>query len=101
LSWSRAQGAFVGASLDGSVVKPDKSRNEDVYGKGKNAKNILLDHSVRSAGGSGRSSIRSIRVRTEAKALGIQRAVRVERPGPPFVFHGGAKNAESRRADHL
>lgn len=46
LSWSRAQGAFVGASLDGSVVKPDKSRNEDVYGKGKTAKNILLDHSV-------------------------------------------------------
>src|SRR5262245_42763002 len=46
LSWSRAQGAFVGAALDGSVVKPDKSRNEDVYGKGKTAKNILLDHSV-------------------------------------------------------
>ena len=46
LSWSRAQGAFVGASLDGSVVKPDDSRNEAVYGKGKTVKNILLDHSV-------------------------------------------------------
>jgi len=46
LSWSRSQGAFLGAALDGSVVKPDDSRNEDVYGKGKTVKNILLDHSV-------------------------------------------------------
>jgi lipid-binding SYLF domain-containing protein len=46
LSWSRAQGAFVGAALDGSVVKPDDSRNEAVYGKGKTVKNVLMDHSV-------------------------------------------------------
>jgi len=46
LSWSRSQGAFLGAALDGSVVKPDKSRNEDVYGKSVSAKAILLDHSV-------------------------------------------------------
>ena len=46
LSWSRSQGAFLGAALDGSVVKPDDSRNEAVYGKGKTTKNILLDHSV-------------------------------------------------------
>ena len=46
LSWSRAQGAFLGAALDGSVVKPDDSRNEAVYGKGKTVKNVLLDHSV-------------------------------------------------------
>jgi lipid-binding SYLF domain-containing protein len=47
LSWSRSQGAFLGAALDGSVVKPDKSRNEDVYGKTVSAKAILLDHSVK------------------------------------------------------
>ena len=46
LSWSRSQGAFLGAALDGSVVKPDDSRNEEVYGKGTTAKNILLDHKV-------------------------------------------------------
>jgi len=55
LAWSRAQGAFVGASVDGSVVKPDDSRNVAVYGKGKdkhdddakvNVKAILFDHSV-------------------------------------------------------
>lgn len=44
LSWSRSQGAFVGAALDGSVVKPDKDRNAKVYGKDATAKSILLDH---------------------------------------------------------
>ena len=46
LSWSRSQGAFLGAALDGSVVKPDDSRNEAVYGKGTTAKSILLDHKM-------------------------------------------------------
>lgn len=44
LSWSRSQGAFVGAALDGSVLKPDKDRNKKVYGKDATAKAILLEH---------------------------------------------------------
>jgi len=55
LAWSRAQGAFLGAAVDGSVVKPDDSRNVAVSGKGKDkhdddakidVKAILLDHKV-------------------------------------------------------
>jgi len=46
LSWSRSQGAFLGAALDGSVVRPDASANREVYGKEITAKSILLDHAV-------------------------------------------------------
>ncbi len=44
LSWSRSQGAFIGVALDGSVVKPDKSMNQKVYGSNANARTILLEH---------------------------------------------------------
>jgi lipid-binding SYLF domain-containing protein len=46
LSWSRSQGAFLGAALDGSVVRPDASANRAVYGKDVSAKSILIDHAV-------------------------------------------------------
>jgi lipid-binding SYLF domain-containing protein len=47
LSWSRSQGAFLGAALDGSVISTDASMNQAVYGKDVSAKSILLDHKVR------------------------------------------------------
>ncbi len=46
LSWSRSQGAFLGAALNGSVVQPDARANRDVYGRDVSAKSILLDHAV-------------------------------------------------------
>jgi len=46
LSWSRSQGAFLGAALDGSVVTPDKDANRKVYGADVSAMSILVDHKV-------------------------------------------------------
>jgi lipid-binding SYLF domain-containing protein len=43
LTWSRSQGLFVGAALDGSVVKPDKDSNEHLYGQATSGKDILVD----------------------------------------------------------
>jgi len=47
LSWSRSQGAFLGAALDGSVISTDAQANEAVYGTEVSAKSILLDHKVK------------------------------------------------------
>ena len=46
LSWSRSQGAFLGAALEGSVVTQDKDGNRRLYGKEVRAKEILVDHSL-------------------------------------------------------
>jgi lipid-binding SYLF domain-containing protein len=43
LTWSRSQGLFVGAALDGSVVKPDQDANLRLYGKATTGKAILVD----------------------------------------------------------
>jgi lipid-binding SYLF domain-containing protein len=43
LTWSRSQGLFVGAALDGSVVKPDKDSNEHLYGQATTGKEILVE----------------------------------------------------------
>jgi lipid-binding SYLF domain-containing protein len=43
LSWSRSQGLFVGAALDGSVVKPNQDANERLYGKVTTGKEILVN----------------------------------------------------------
>ena len=43
LSWSRSRGLFAGAALDGSVVKPDKDANADLYGQATTGKEILVD----------------------------------------------------------
>jgi SH3 domain-containing YSC84-like protein 1 len=46
LSWSRSQGLFLGAALDGSVIKPDKDANESLYGRPISGKEILVDSKV-------------------------------------------------------
>ena len=46
LSWSRSQGLFLGAALDGSVVKPDKEANESLYGRPISGREILMDSKV-------------------------------------------------------
>ena len=43
LTWSRSQGLFVGAALDGSVVKPDEDANMRLYGRATTGKAILVD----------------------------------------------------------
>jgi lipid-binding SYLF domain-containing protein len=46
LSWSRSQGLFAGAALDGSVVKPDKDSNAHLYGQATSGKEILVNSKV-------------------------------------------------------
>lgn len=46
LSWSRSQGAFLGASIDGTVIKPHIDANEMFYGKPVSARDILLEGKV-------------------------------------------------------
>jgi len=41
LSYSRSRGAFLGVSLKGSVVSPDKSDMQDTYGKGITTQRVL------------------------------------------------------------
>ena len=43
LSWCRSRGVFVGAALDGSVVKPNRDANARLYGEGTSGKAILVD----------------------------------------------------------
>ncbi len=42
LSWSRSRGLFVGAALDGSVVKPNGEANARLYGEATTGKEILV-----------------------------------------------------------
>jgi lipid-binding SYLF domain-containing protein len=63
LSWSRSQGAFLGAALDGSVVKPDKDSNEKVYGKAASARSILMGEAVDVPAGAA-SFIRTVNANT-------------------------------------
>lgn len=46
LTWSRSKGLFVGAALDGSVVKPNQDANTRMYGKETTGKSILVDSKV-------------------------------------------------------
>jgi hypothetical protein len=41
LSWSRSQGVFAGASLEGSVLKPNNEANERLYGRPMTARQIF------------------------------------------------------------
>jgi len=43
LTWSRSQGLFLGAALDGSVVKPDADANTRLYGRETTGRSILVD----------------------------------------------------------
>jgi lipid-binding SYLF domain-containing protein len=46
LSWSRSRGAFLGASLDGVVIKPSKDSMEEFYGQRLTARDVLVKHRV-------------------------------------------------------
>ncbi len=43
LSWSRSQGLFIGAALEGTVVKPNKDANARLYGEETSGKAILVN----------------------------------------------------------
>ena len=47
LSYSRARGAFAGLSLSGSTLRPDNDANKDLYGKKIEAKEIVLEGTVK------------------------------------------------------
>jgi len=46
LSYSRARGAFVGVSLEGSTIRPDNGANRQIYGQEVPAKQIVLSGHV-------------------------------------------------------
>jgi SH3 domain-containing YSC84-like protein 1 len=46
LSYSRARGAFVGVSLEGSTIRPDNGANEQIYGQDIAAREIVLSGHV-------------------------------------------------------
>jgi len=46
LSWSRSRGVFLGASIEGSVIKPNKKAIARFYGKPLAAREILLGENV-------------------------------------------------------
>jgi lipid-binding SYLF domain-containing protein len=43
LSWSRSRGAFIGASLEGNVLSPDRKQIEATYGNAITARDVLVD----------------------------------------------------------
>jgi SH3 domain-containing YSC84-like protein 1 len=46
LSYSRARGAFVGVSLEGSTIRPDNGANKKIYGQDIPAREIVLSGHV-------------------------------------------------------
>ena len=47
LSYSRAQGLFAGINISGGVVKADDEDNEDLYGSGVAARDVILGTSIK------------------------------------------------------
>ena len=47
LSWSRSRGIFLGASIEGTVVSPNKDAIEAFYGKPHTARELLVEQKVR------------------------------------------------------
>ena len=43
LSWSRSRGVFLGASLEGTVIHPDRKATTAFYGRSFTAREILVD----------------------------------------------------------
>ena len=41
ISWSRSKGLFVGISLEGASLRPDKGENRKLYGRDINGREIL------------------------------------------------------------
>jgi lipid-binding SYLF domain-containing protein len=46
LTYSRARGLFAGISLAGSTVRPDNDGNERIYGRGIDAKEIVINSKI-------------------------------------------------------
>src|ERR1700677_4462662 len=46
LSYSRARGAFIGVSLEGSTIRPDNGANRQIYGQELSAREIVLSGHV-------------------------------------------------------
>jgi lipid-binding SYLF domain-containing protein len=46
LSYSRARGAFIGVSLEGSTIRPDNGANRQIYGRELSAREIVLSGRV-------------------------------------------------------
>jgi lipid-binding SYLF domain-containing protein len=46
LSYSRAKGLFAGINVSGGVLRPDRSANEDTYGRGSSPSTILASRSL-------------------------------------------------------
>ena len=46
LSYSRARGAFIGVSLEGSTIRPDNGANKQIYGHDLAAREIVLSGHV-------------------------------------------------------
>jgi SH3 domain-containing YSC84-like protein 1 len=46
LSYSRARGAFIGVSLEGSTIRPDNGANKQIYGHDLAAREIVLSGRV-------------------------------------------------------
>ena len=46
LTYSRSRGAFIGVSLDGSVIRTDEDGNQRLYGHAVTAKDVLLRGNV-------------------------------------------------------
>lgn len=72
LSWSRSRGLFVGAALDGSVVKPNQDANARLYGEETSGREILVDSKL-AVPDAARSLVDSIR-RHMAAAVAQDRA---------------------------
>lgn len=53
LAFSRSKGAYVGASFDGSVIKPAKELNKSFYGKPVSPVDILIREAVHSKSSAG------------------------------------------------
>lgn len=47
LTYSRAHGLFAGVSLEGSTLRPDGSANHKLYGRKLTARQILIQHRVK------------------------------------------------------
>lgn len=49
-AYTKAQGLFVGASLEGAVIEPDTKRNAEYYGRSVSIRDILINRVVDNAG---------------------------------------------------
>jgi lipid-binding SYLF domain-containing protein len=72
LSWSRSRGLFLGAALDGSVVKPNQDANARLYGADTSGREILVDSKL-AVPASARPLVDSIR---EHMALAVAQEAR-------------------------